>query len=128
LRSKSLFRLVYADPHFSRIDVMGEWPGPQTTELRAKPERAQAVHDSALASARNRRAQRLNYVGALEQFMVRFRDESLGRIGDDALARQFVDYCEQQKEAGKPGPDLPRDRRNIEKQVAKIRAKRLAKT
>jgi hypothetical protein len=60
--------------------------------------------------------------------MTRFPDDLLGRIADDALARQFVDYCEQRKKEGKPVPNLPRDRRNIERQVAKIRAKRLAKT
>jgi hypothetical protein len=127
LRSKLLFRLVYSDPHFFRIDVMREWPGLPTTDGQAKPARAQAVQPSAIGSAGNRRGQRLTYMGALEKFMARFSDKLLSRIADDALARQFVDDCEQLKNAGKPVPNLPRDRRNIEKQVAKIRAKRLAK-
>jgi hypothetical protein len=128
MHSKSLFRVVYADPHFFQIDVRREWPGLLTTVMQAEPAVAQAVEASAMASARNRGGQRLTYVGALEQFMARFPDERLERIADDGVARRFVEYCTQQTEAGKPGPNLPRDRRNIEKQVAKIRAKRLTKT
>jgi hypothetical protein len=128
LRSKSLFRLVYADPHFFQIDVRREWPGLLTTVMQAEPLVAQAVKASDMASERNRGGQRLTYVGALELFLARFSDENLSRIADDALARRFVTHCEQRKKAGKPGPNLPRERRNIERQVAKIRAKRLTKT
>src|SRR5262245_52078338 len=88
LRSKCLFRLVYADLHFFQIDVRREWPGPPTTVMQAEPPVAQEVEASAMARGR----QRLTYVGALESFLARFSDERLSRIGDDALARQFVTH------------------------------------
>jgi hypothetical protein len=42
-------------------------------------------------------------------------------MSDDAVARQFEFYCEELKRAGKPAPPLPSDRRNIVRQVGKIR-------
>ena len=128
LRSKSLFRLVYTEPHFFRIDVMREWPRPQTTDIPAETVVPQAVQASVASSAENRRGQRLTYIGPLERFMTRFPDERLARMTDDGIKRLFEEYCAQQEEAGRPVPTLPRDRRNIERQVAKIRAKRLAKS
>jgi hypothetical protein len=51
----------------------------------------------------------------------------LAQMSDDAVAQRFGSFCEQLKQKGKPAPPLPSDRRNIVRQVGKIRA-RLAAT
>ena len=48
----------------------------------------------------------------------------LARLSDDAIARQFVAENEKRKSEGKAASALPRDRRNIERQVSKIRERK----
>jgi hypothetical protein len=120
LRSKSLDRLVYSDPQFSRDDVIREWP-----ELRGAINSTEseptASSDIDGPKKRTNRVRRGNYFGSLEQFIARKKSEVLARMSDDAVARQFEFYCEELKRAGTPAPPLPSDRRNIVRQVGKIR-------
>jgi hypothetical protein len=74
------------------------------------------------------RQKRGGYVGDLEKFMARYTDAVLVRMSNDAVSRLYVEDCEKRTKAGEAPPKLPADRRNIETQVAKIRANRLSKT
>jgi hypothetical protein len=77
------------------------------------------------AETADRRPQkRLAYKVALETFMARWRRELLPRLSDDAIAREFVADNEKRMREGRPASALPRDRRNIEKQVSKIRERK----
>ena len=61
------------------------------------------------------------YFGALERFIARVRPEVLAQMSDHGISIQFEDECRNLLNAGKSVPALPCDRRNIERQVSKIR-------
>jgi hypothetical protein len=128
-----LWRLVYADPQFSRDDVIREWQEPQSAAESTEPAPtavpdidALKEHDAGRRMGRQP-TRRGAYFGALEQFILRFKSETFARLSDGAVARQFELHCEELLRTGKPAPPLPSDRRNIKRQVAKIRD-RLAAT
>jgi hypothetical protein len=75
----------------------------------------------------HRRPRRGMYIGTLALFMSRYLDERLERLSDQDISREFERHCEELLVAGKASPNLPKDRRNIENQVAKIRDRRLTK-
>ncbi len=134
LRSKYLYRLVYADPQFSRDDVIREWPEPRGAT--DSPEMASAPARGSSNSRRGRhgsshgrqRTSRGAYFGALERFIMRLKSDAFARMSDNAVARQFEDYCVGLVGAGKSAPPLPRDRRNIANRVRKIRQRLEAPT
>jgi hypothetical protein len=66
---------------------------------------------------------RLAYYGLLERFIAEIKPEVLKRLSDHAIAKQFEDHCRNLLNAGKPAPSLPGDRRNVQCQVGKIRAR-----
>jgi hypothetical protein len=88
--------------------------------LPARPEPAAADNSA------QRRQRRGGYAGALAIFTARYPDEMFKRLSDQDIAREFERHCQQQRQAGKPVLHLPKDRRNVENQVAKIRVKRLS--
>jgi hypothetical protein len=88
---------------------------------RTRPDSAQPEKTT------QQRPRRGEYFGTLETFMSRYPNERLERLSDPNIAREFERHCKELLVAGKPAPSLPKDRRNIENQVAKIRAQRLAK-
>jgi hypothetical protein len=120
---------VWPDPLFPAEQAEKAWPVSVAEILGVAPE--QALPSSSdfdkpkLAGTAQRRPQRrLEYKIALETFMARKNPELLRRLSDDAIAREFVAENENRMREGKPVSALPKDRRNIEKQVSKIRERK----
>lgn len=65
------------------------------------------------------------YIGALEQFIARTNPAVFDKMSDRAVRVSFENECQNSKAAGKSVPSLPCDRRNIERQVEKIRKRML---
>jgi hypothetical protein len=61
------------------------------------------------------------YIGALEQLIARIKPAAFASMSDRAVRVAFENECRNSEAAGKSVPSLPRDRRNIERQIEKIR-------
>lgn len=96
------------------------WPDPIFAAEQAMRLRSPATNASVTPAPPQAPQPRGGYFGALEEFIARFKPEAVARMSDDAVARQFVEYCEGLIGTGRSAPPLPRDRRNIARQVEKI--------
>jgi hypothetical protein len=102
------------------LDTSASEPEPANQERKygfASP----ATNTRATLPSAEPRRRRAAYKGALEKFMARQNPLLLQRLSDDAIACEFVADYEKQAREGKLVPALPKDRRNIERQVTKIR-------
>jgi hypothetical protein len=70
---------------------------------------------------RRQRRKRGGYIGALEQFIARIKPAEFDKMSDHAVRVRFENGCQDLEAAGKSAPSLPRDRRNVERQISKIR-------
>jgi len=117
---------VWPDPLFPAEQAAKLWLVRVAETLAVVPEQTSLVSPDfdkpKSAGTSDRRPQRrLEYLGALENFMARKNPEFLRKLPDPTIARLFVAECEERTRGGKAVPKLPNDRRNIEKQVSKIR-------
>jgi hypothetical protein len=78
---------------------------------------------SLVSHAEVSKRKRLAYYGLLERFIAGIKPEVLKRLSDHAIAKQFEDHCRNLLNTGKSAPSLPGDRRDVERQVGKIRAR-----
>ena len=120
---------VWPDPLFPAEQAAKLWLVRVAETLAVAPEQASLsspdFDEPKSAGTADRRPQRrLEYLGALENFMARKNPELLRKLSDPTIARQFVAECEERTRGGKAVPKLPNDRRNIEKQVSKIRMRK----
>jgi hypothetical protein len=61
------------------------------------------------------------YIGALEQFIARIKPAEFDKMSDHAVRIRFENECQSLEAASRSVPSLPHDRRNIERQIEKIR-------
>jgi hypothetical protein len=120
---------VWPDPLFPAEQAAKAWLARGAETLWVAPE--QALPSSSdfdkpkpAGTADRRPQRRLEYKTALETFMARKRPEFLRRLSAAAIAGEFVADCEDRAREGKPVPKLPKDRRNIENQISKLRGPR----
>jgi hypothetical protein len=117
---------VWPDPLFPAEQAAKLWLVRVKELLAVAPEQASLSNSDfdkpkSAWTADRRPQRRLEYIGALETFMARRSPVLLPRLSDDAIAREFVADHEKRMREGRPTSALPKDRRNIERQVSKIR-------
>jgi hypothetical protein len=120
---------AWPDPLFPAEQAAKLWLVHVKESLAVAPEQASLSNSDfdkpkSAGTADRRPQRRLEYIGALETFMARRPSVLLQRVSDDAIAREFVADNEMRMREGKPTSALPKDRRNIERQVSKIRERK----
>jgi hypothetical protein len=120
---------VWPDPLYPAEQAAKLWPVHVKESLAVAPEQASLSNSDfdkpkSTGTADRGPQRRLKYIAALETFMARQPPALLPRLSDDAIAREFVADNEKRMRDGKPTSALPKDRRNIEKQVSKIRERK----